>query len=81
MIVFSTILRAVAGFSSKKVPSLSLRIASTAVFASLETSLSFVCDENDGSCSFTLMTAVRPSRMSSPESPFLTSLKRFALVP
>jgi hypothetical protein len=33
-----------------------------------ETSLSLVCEENLGSLTLTEMTAVRPSRQSSPES-------------
>ena len=37
------------------------------VFASCETSFSFVCEENFGSRTFSETTAVRPSRQSSPE--------------
>ena len=48
---------------------------------SLDTSLLFVCESKLGSGCLMLMTAVRPSRMSSPCRPFFTSLKRFCAVP
>jgi hypothetical protein len=58
-------------------PSLSETTFSTMPFTSLETSFDFVCESNDGSGCFTLMTQVRPSRMSSPARPCFRSLKRF----
>ncbi len=57
---------ACSGFSSRNSPSFSATSDSTTLFTSDETSLSFVCDENFGSLSFTERTAVRPSRESSP---------------
>ncbi len=48
--------------------SASLTTLSTTGRTSDETSLSFVCDENFGSGTFTDSTAVRPSRQSSPVS-------------
>ena len=47
---------------------------STAVFTSEETSLSLVWEENLGSGTLTEMTAVRPSRASSPEAEVLAFL-------
>ena len=81
MIAFSKILRATGGFSSKNWPSLSDRTVSTMPFTSLETSLDFVWESNEGSGCLTEMTAGSPSRMSSPVSPDLTSLKRFCELP
>jgi hypothetical protein len=49
---------------------------STAGRTSEETSLSFVCDENLGSGTFTERTAVRPSRQSSPVSETFSFLVR-----
>ena len=65
---FSMIRRAIGGFSSKKVPSLSFTTCCTQPLTSEETSLSLVCDENLGSWMRTETTAVSPSRTSSPES-------------
>ena len=65
-IIFETIALASCGFSRRNS---SRRVAiadSTAPLISDETSLSFVWDENLGSCTFTDNTAVRPSRASSP---------------
>ena len=47
----------------------------TQVFASCETSFSFVCEENFGSRILSETTAVSPSRQSSPES--VVSLRFF----
>ena len=60
--------RAWLGFSSSHVDRPSLRTFSTAGRTSDETSLSLVCDENFGSGTCTEITAVRPSRQSSPVS-------------
>jgi len=81
MTAFSMILRATDGFSSKNWPSFSETTVSTIPFTSLETSFDLVCESNEGSGCLTEITAVRPSRMSSPVSPDLTSLKRFCAVP
>ena len=50
----------------EEAPSLSLRIASTMPLTSVLPSLVFVCPSNCGRGILTLMTAVSPSRMSSP---------------
>ena len=55
-----------AGFSSRNAPSFSLTIASTMPLTSLLPSLVLVCPSNCGCGILTLMTAVRPSRTSSP---------------
>jgi len=60
------ILRATGGFSSKKVRSPSPTVLSTMPLTSLLPSLVLVWPSNWGSCIFTEMTAVRPSRTSSP---------------
>ncbi|MNO92210.1 hypothetical protein D3C76_837780 [compost metagenome] len=65
MILLTTIL-ASPGFSSRKSASFSPIACSTAVFTSEETSLSLVWEENLGSGTLTEMTAIRPSRTSSP---------------
>ena len=65
---FSKICLATAGFSSKNCSSLSLTTLSTIVRMSLLPSLDFVWPSNCGFSSLTEMTAVRPSRQSSPES-------------
>jgi hypothetical protein len=57
---------ATAGFSSRNAPSLSLTIASTMPLTSVLPSLVLVCPSNCGRGILTLMTAVSPSRMSSP---------------
>ena len=62
------IARASSGFSSRNSSSFWLTIASTTPLTSLETSLSLVCEENFGSGTLTDSTAIRPSRMSSPDS-------------
>jgi hypothetical protein len=54
------------GFFSNHSPSWSFTSFCTNVFASVLPSLVFVWPSNCGSRSFTLMIAVRPSRMSSP---------------
>jgi hypothetical protein len=77
----SMILRAVFGFSSKNWPSFSLTTVSTIPFTSLETSLALVCESKEGSGCLTAMTAVSPSRTSSPSRPCLTSLSRFCAAP
>ena len=64
------------GFSSRKVPRRSLMIASTMPFTSVLPSFVLVCPSNCGRGIFTLMTAVRPSRMSSPL--MLASFRSFA---
>ena len=60
---------ATAGFSSRYAPSRSLTIASTMPFTSVLPSLVLVWPSNCGRGIFTLMTPVRPSRMSSPLTP------------
>ena len=70
--IFSVMRFASRGFSSKYSARRSLTTCSTHVFTCDETSLSFVCDENFGSRILTEMTAVRPSRMSSPSSESLS---------
>ena len=72
--------RAIEGFSNRYSPSFSPIACSTAVFTSDETSLSLVCDENFGSGALTEITAVKPSRASSPVAfislpPFLLLLR------
>ncbi len=75
------IVRAIEGFSNRYSPNFSPIACSTAVFTSEETNLSFVCDENLGSGTLTEITAVNPSRASSPEAlvsvlpPFLVLLR------
>ncbi len=71
--------RATAGFSNKYSPSFSPIACSTAVLTSEETSLSFVCDENLGSGTFTEITAVKPSRASSPDA-FVSVLPPFLVL-
>ncbi len=55
-----------AGFSNRYSVNVSPIADSTADLTSDETNLSLVCDENLGSGTFTEMTAVNPSRASSP---------------
>ena len=57
---------AICGFSNKNSCNFSFIVDSTSGLTSDETSLSFVCDENFGSGTFTDKTAVKPSRASSP---------------
>ena len=66
-IIFEQIVSASLGFSCKKYSRFSVTELATAVAASEETSLSLVCDENLGSGILTEITAVKPSRASSPE--------------
>ena len=65
-IILPTTVLASTGFSNKNSVSFSAIACSTADLTSLDTSLSFVCDENLGSGTLTLTTAVKPSRASSP---------------
>ena len=65
-IILVTTLRASSGCSSRYSVNSRPSSCSTAVFTSLDTSLSLVCDENFGSGTFTDTTAVSPSRASSP---------------
>ncbi len=74
---FRTMSRPSAGFISNQSPSLSLTTFCTNDFASVLPSLVFVWPSNCGSDSFTEMIAVRPSRMSSPE----TRSSRFLMRP
>ncbi len=67
---------ATAGFSSRYAPSRSLRMASTMPLTSVLPSFVFVWPSNCGRGIFTLTTAVRPSRMSSP--PMFASFRSFA---
>jgi hypothetical protein len=69
LIAFSITARATPGFSSRNSESFSLTTLSTAPLTSLLPSLVLVCPSNCGSRIFTEITAVRPSRTSSPESP------------
>ncbi len=66
--------RARVGFSSSQFDRPSLSTFSTAGRTSEETSLSLVCDENFGSGTCTEITAVRPSRQSSPVSVIFSRL-------
>ena len=61
------IARASLGFSSRNSASLALTTDSTKPAMPGLPSLVFVCPSNCGSWSLALMTAVRPSRMSSPQ--------------
>ena len=63
---FWTMRFAACGFSSKKAESRSFIRLSTMPLTSELPSLPFVCPSNCGFGTFTLMTAVRPSRVSSP---------------
>ena len=72
---------AIAGFSSKNSPSASFTAASTIPLTSELPSLVLVCPSNCGSGMRTLMTAVSPSRTSSPESAPGRSLKSPFAVP
>ncbi len=65
-IILLKIIFASAGFSAKKSASFDPTTSDTTGCTSLETNLSFVCDENLGSGTFTDKTHVSPSRMSSP---------------
>ncbi len=67
-ITLPTTILASDGCSSNHARSASLITLSTTGRTSDDTSLSFVCDENFGSGTFTDSTAVRPSRQSSPVS-------------
>jgi hypothetical protein len=69
--ILSTMRRATEGFSSKYSRSPSPTMLSTMPLTSLLPSLVFVCPSNWGFCIFTEMTAVRPSRTSSPVTPAL----------
>ena len=73
--ILATMARASAGCSSRKSCSFALTAVSTMPLISDETSLSFVCEENFGSGSFTERMAVRPSRAS---SPVVATFSRFA---
>ena len=73
---FEMILRASAGCSSNHWLRQLATAESTTGFTSEETSLSFVCDENLGSGTFTETMAVSPSRESSPVS---ATFSRFAI--
>ena len=64
---FSMIRRPSAGFSSRYWPRLSATAVWTWPLTSALPSLAFVWPSNWGSVSLTLMTAVRPSRTSSPD--------------
>ena len=64
---FSSTFRAIPGFSSKHADSFSFSIISTMPLTSLFPSLVFVWPSNCGRGSLTLMTAVSPSRTSSPD--------------
>ena len=64
---FLQIVFATDGFCSRKYVSCSLTTLSTALLASLFPSFCLVCPSNWGSSILTLMIAVRPSRISSPE--------------
>ena len=64
---FSMIRRPSPGFSSRYWPRLSATAVWTAPLTSALPSLAFVWPSNWGSVSLTLMTAVRPSRTSSPD--------------
>ena len=66
--IFCDINSASDGFSSRNSLSFSLTSDSTIPFTSDETSLSFVCEENFGSGTFTESTAIKPSRASSPDT-------------
>ncbi len=70
---------ATAGFSSRKAPSLSLTIASTMPLTSVLPSLVLVWPSNCGCGILTLMTAVRPSRISSPRDALLEVLREIVL--
>ena len=70
---FSNIVFPTEGFSSRKYSSFSESTASTADFASLFPSFVFVCPSNCGSLIFMFITAVIPSRISSPVRPFSPS--------
>ncbi len=74
---FSTIFLATDGVSSKKVVSFSYTRESTIPFTSLFPSRCFVCPSNWGSGTLTEITAVSPSRRSSPERFSFTPLSRF----
>ena len=67
-IALSKIARATAGFSSRNVISLSETVALTRPAISVLPSLPFVWPSNCASLTLTLMTQVRPSRTSSPDS-------------
>jgi hypothetical protein len=75
-----TIRRATDGFSSRKAPSRSLTMASTIPLTSVLPSFVFVCPSNCGCGIFTLMTAVSPSRMSSPLTLSFRSFARLFFV-
>ncbi len=66
-IPLSIIIRPVVGFSSKNSLNFSFTIDSTIPWTSLVTNLSLACDEKEGSGCLMLTTAVKPSRISSPE--------------
>ena len=75
--VLLTMRLATAGFSSRNAPRRSLTIASTMPFTSVLPSLVLVWPSNCGWGILTLMTAVNPSRMSSPPMLSLRSFARF----
>jgi hypothetical protein len=71
---FVMIARASSGFSSRNAANVSPKTEATADCASTDPSFALVCPSNWISRSFTEITAVRPSRTSSPvnvSSPFL----------
>ena len=70
---FSTMRFATEGFSSRKAPSFSFTRLSTIPFTSELPSLPLVWPSNWGFGTFTLMTAVSPSRVSSPCTPSAAS--------
>src|SRR6185312_8086943 len=63
-----------AGCSCRYSSNLAFTACSTTPLTSLETSLSLVCEENLGSGTLTDSTAIKPSRISSPDSAILEFL-------
>ena len=81
LVAFSMIFFASAGCSSKKTRNPSDTIVSVIPLTSLLPSLPFVWPSNCGSNTFTLTTAVKPSRTSSPVKLLSFSFKMPALRP
>ena len=75
-IIFEVIALASSGLSSKNSSKRSANTLSTTGRTSLDTSFSFVCDENFGPGIFTEIIAVRPSRASSPVVAIFAFFKR-----
>ena len=75
-IAFMTICFASVGFSSMNSPSFAFTVDSTRPAIGGLPSFDFVCPSNCGFCSFTEMTAARPSRTSSPSRLSSFSLSR-----